>query len=126
MSEDERTESTQSGLLLDQPKQIEELIGSPLSATGTAIGTATLAAIFPHIAIAVSAVPALITSPAAIRFKKRMERAIQEIEAHFERHEEAIRNLTDGQYDFVASILGSLLQTVDERKLDLLKASIRN
>lgn len=60
------------------------------------------------------------------RYKKRVEKAIKEIEDTLKLHEDKIRNISDSQYKIINETILSVLQTLDEEKLVYLKKVIQN
>jgi hypothetical protein len=111
---------------VDEEGKIEKIAGSPLVAAGADVTAALIGAAFPPFGILSSALPTLLTAPAAQAFKRRVEAAFAEINEYIGRHEEAIQNLTDGQFDFIIATLDTVRRTGDERKMEFLKTAIKN
>jgi len=108
---------------MDEETTIEKISGSPLTTIAATIVATTGAAAAPYLA---PLLPVLVKIPAAIRHKKRIEDAIENIEADLADQKERLQNLTDGQYEFVVATIAAIFSTVEQEKIDLLKRAIRN
>lgn len=70
--------------------------------------------------------PVLSSSLANGRHKKRVELALQEIDATLHNHAEQLRNLSDSQYKILNEIILATLQTTDQEKICYLRRAVTN
>lgn len=90
---------------LKKPSSLEKVSGSLL----TEIGATTLAA---YVGTPLAALlPVLSNSIANGRHRKRVEKALSEINQKFKEYEEQINNLTDSQYKIINEAILAILQT---------------
>lgn len=105
---------------LEKPSSLEKVSGSLL----TEIGATTLAA---YVGTPLAALlPVLSNSIANGRHRKRVEKALSEINQKFKEYEEQIDNLTDSQYKIINEAILAILQTTEEEKIKYLKSVIEN
>lgn len=70
--------------------------------------------------------PLLNNTLANERFKKRVEKELNEINAILLEQQEHLSSLSDNQFKLINEIVLTTLQTVDEEKLQYLKNSVKN
>jgi hypothetical protein len=109
---------------MEREGSLETVLESPL----VAVGATMLAAFVPPSVFApiFASWPLLVTIPAAERRYKRLKTALEETEATLRAQAEAIKNLTDGQYDFVSSTIMTMLNASEVEKIGFLKTAIKN
>jgi hypothetical protein len=105
---------------IDKPSNLEKVSGSLITEIGmtalaTYVGT-PLAALL----------PVLSNSLASGRHKKRVEKALFEINKTLIAHEELIKNLTDAQYKIINEAILAILQATEEEKITYLKSAVEN
>ena len=107
-------------MALPKPSALERVSGSLATEAGlTAIGAVAGGALAPLL-------PVLAKSLASERQRKRVEAALTEIARTLERHEGAIRTLSDAQYKLINETVLTLLQTTQKEKLHHLRAVVAN
>lgn len=74
----------------------------------------------------VALLPVLTNAIASGRQRARVERAIVDVSADLEARLESLRNITDEQYKLLNETILALFQTTDQRKLEYLRAAVRN
>ena len=70
--------------------------------------------------------PVLTKSLAYTRNKKRVEKALLEIEQKLVEHEEKLKNLSDAQYKIINEIILTILQTTEDEKIAYLQKAVSN
>lgn len=112
--------NTLTDLVSKKPSALERVTGHPaVESALTLIGALSGSPV-------AALLPILSKSLAAERHKKRVEAMLAEIDAMLQKHEEALRNLTDGQYKLINETVLAVLHTTDTKKLDYLQRVIRN
>lgn len=105
---------------LEKPSNLENVSGSLF----TEIGMTALAV---YVGTPLAALlPVLSNSIASRRHRKRVEKALSEINQILKRHEDQIRKLTDSQYKVINEVILAILQTTEDEKIKYLKSAIRN
>jgi hypothetical protein len=105
---------------MDKPTLIEQQAGSLMT-------QGTIAAIAAQVASPLSALlPVLMNSLAAERHKKRVEKALGEIDAQLRVHSDVLKTLSDDQFKFVNEVVLAIVQTTEDEKLAYLKLAISN
>jgi len=106
-------------MALEKPSLLETISGSlPVVSTATVLATyvgTPLAALL----------PVLSQSLASERHKKRVEKALEEIELVLSQQEEKLKELSDSQYKLINEVILTILQTTEQEKIEFLKATIR-
>ncbi len=107
-------------MALQKPSLLETISGSlPVISTATVLATyvgTPLAALL----------PVLSQSIASERHKKRVEKALEEIELVLSQQEDKLKELSDSQYKLVNEVIFTILATTEQEKIEFLKATIRN
>jgi len=70
--------------------------------------------------------PLLTDSLAGSRHKRRVEKAIKEIERVLEEHGDKLKDLSDSQYKIISEAILTVFQTIERQKLEYLKCAIKN
>ena len=70
--------------------------------------------------------PILSNSLASGRYKKRVEKALEDINEILIKHEKILKNITDAQYKIINEIILTILQTTEQEKILYLKNAIKN
>jgi len=70
--------------------------------------------------------PVLNSSIASRRHRERIEAALTDIEQTLRAHEDVIRDLSDSQYKLVSETIFTILQTMNDEKVEYLKNILRN
>jgi len=70
--------------------------------------------------------PVLGNSLASERQRKRIEAALADIDVILNRHDIALRNLTDEQYKLINEAILALFQTTNSAKIDYLRRAVQN
>lgn len=103
---------------LDKPSVLERVSGSLITESG-------LTALAAYAGTPLAALlPVLSNSLAAGRHTERVEKALLEINDMLERHEQAIKVLSDSQYTIINEAVLTILQTTQKEKIEYLKRAI--
>jgi len=70
--------------------------------------------------------PILSSSLASERHKKRVEDALEDIDATLRQHEDELRQLSDSQYKVLNEAILALLQTTSQEKIQYLRSAVQN
>jgi len=107
-------------MVLQKPSVLEKISGSlPVVSTATALATyvgTPLAALLPVLSQAI----------ATERHKKRVEKALEEIDLVLTQQEEKLKELSDAQYKLINEAILITLHTTEQEKIEFLKATIKN
>ena len=71
-------------------------------------------------------VPILVSSLANIRYKKRVEDALGDLDFRLSKYEEAVVNMSDNQFKLVGESINSILHTTEDAKIKILKNAVVN
>lgn len=105
---------------LEKPSLLEKVSGSLLTgAAATALAT--------YIGTPLAALlPVLSQTLASERHKKRVEKALKDINQILTRHEDRLKELSDSQYKIINEIILTILQTTEQEKIEYLKLAVKN
>jgi len=70
--------------------------------------------------------PVLASIPAFKRYKSRIENTLVQVEQVLNQHEQQLANLSDAQFKVINETVLTILQNLEEEKLNYLKSVIRN
>lgn len=117
----------------EKPSAFEKISGSPVTelvATAGAAyaGASALVATGP-LGVAsvplVALIPVLAKLPSALRHKERIDDTLAGIQSDMQDLGERLQHLTDSQYKLVSELLATVMQTVDEEKLNMLRKAVK-
>jgi c-di-AMP phosphodiesterase-like protein len=105
---------------IEKPSLLEKVSGSLVTesvatALATYVGT-PLAALLPVLSKAL----------ASERHRKRVEKALEDINQVLVAHEDKLRQLSDSQYKIINEVILTILQTTEQEKIEYLKTAIKN
>jgi len=107
---------------MEDKSKLEGVAGS--LAAGVA-GT-TVAALGTSITPLAAFVPFLMQSLATRRHSARIDKALNDINEILKSHGEEIQNINDYQYKLISEVVATVFNTIDQEKLEFLKAAINN
>ena len=105
---------------IEKPTKLEKVSGSTVTASAMAL----IGAISGNPVAAL--LPILTSSIASGRHKKRVEDALNSMDAVLQAHPEELRCLTDAQYKLLNEAIVAVLQTTDEEKINYLRHAVEN
>ena len=105
---------------LDKESPLEKVAGSTVT---TAAVTLLAAQVGTPLA---ALLPVLTGALASERHKKRVEKAIRELESEVEARKEKLKFVTDSQYKIINEAILTVFQTLDEEKLSYLRCVVVN
>ncbi|MDI6728985.1 MAG: hypothetical protein QMD44_08705 [Thermodesulfovibrionales bacterium] len=105
---------------MEKPSRVEKISDNLIVETGM-----TALAFFAATPLT-ALLPVLTKSLAYSRYKKRVKKALSEIEQKLTKHEEKLRNLSDAQYKIINEIILTILQTTEDEKIAYLQKAVSN
>ena len=107
-------------MTIEKPTKLEKVTDSLVSQVG-------ITAIAAYAATPLAALlPLLSGTLASGRHKKRIEKALIEINKTLQDHAEKLENLSDAQYKIINECVLTILQTTEEEKIQILKRTVQN
>ena len=95
--------------------------------TGSTVTTAAVTLLAAQVGTPLAALlPVLTGALASERHKKRVEKAIRELESELEAQKEKLKFVTDSQYKIINEAILAVFQTLDEEKLLYLRRVVTN
>src|SRR5437016_4088268 len=107
---------------MEREDAIEKISGDPTLEVATTLISAGIPLLShqPLAALLSPLLPVLATIPASIKYRRRVERALADVNEELTRLRSELQTLTDGQYEFLNESIVTILNTWDHDKLEML------
>jgi hypothetical protein len=112
--------------ILSEKSTIESVAGHPLTTGLTAVATGTAAVLYPDFAPVLGVIPPLIQTLAGERHNERVRFVLISLGEELASMQNALRDITDSQYQFASEAVGHMLSTVKQEKLEYLRRAVVN
>ena len=101
---------------------LEKVAGNTLTNLAVASAVAASSSYFPLAPL----LPVLTGKLATDRYRKRVEKALEEIDVELSKHEEKINQLSDAQFKFINEGVISILFNTNDQKIEYLRRAVLN